>query len=136
MRTAASLAGRVRPFRDRSEAGAVLATKLTRYAHSPNVIVLGLARGGVPVAYEIARALGVPFDSYEVRKIGTPGHEELAMGAIASGGACYLNTDVIGALHVSRSRLEHAVTTEQHELERREKLTAPAGRGRLSAARR
>jgi len=110
------------PFHDRSEAGALLATKLAVYANDPNVVVLGLARGGVPVAFEIARALDVPLDSYEVRKIGTPGHEELAMGAIGSGGAYYLNTDVIGALHIPHQAIESVITTERHELARREKL--------------
>lgn len=109
-------------FRDRREAGMFLAKKLTAYANDPNVIVLGLSRGGIPVAYEVAQALGVQLDSYEVRKIGTPGHDELAMGAIGSGGAYYLNTDVIGALRISRDQIESVVTRERHELERREKL--------------
>ena len=113
---------RAKKFRDRREAGILLAKKLTAYANDPNVIVLGLPRGGIPVAYEIAQALGVPLDSYEVRKIGMPGHEELAMGAIGSGGIYYLNAEVIDALRISREQIESVVTRERHELERREKL--------------
>src|SRR6266545_1494297 len=85
-------------FRDRTEAGQRLATMLSAYAGTPDVLVLGLPRGGVPVAYEISRALGAPLDVFVVRKLGMPGHEELAMGAIASGGARVLNGDVIREL--------------------------------------
>lgn len=109
-------------FRDRREAGTLLAKKLTRYAHDPNAIVLGLPRGGVPVAYEIAQALGVPLDAFEVRKLGTPGHEELAMGAIGSGGVTYLNDRVIAGLRVSHEQIAAVVAREQRELERRERL--------------
>ena len=80
-----------RPYRDRTEAGRYLAKKLADYAGRPDVLVLALPRGGVPVAYEVARALGAPLDVFLVRKLGVPGHEELAMGAIASGGLVLLN---------------------------------------------
>src|SRR4051812_23469706 len=80
-----------RPYRDRTEAGRYLAGKLADYARRPDVLVLALPRGGVPVAYEVARALGAPLDVFLVRKLGVPGHEELALGAIASGGGGILN---------------------------------------------
>ena len=87
-------------FRDRTEAGRMLAGQLAAYADRPDVLVLALPRGGVPVAYEVARALDAPLDVFVVRKLGVPGHEELAMGAIASGGVCVLNDDVVeGAAH-------------------------------------
>src|SRR5258707_15440661 len=79
------------PFRDRREAGRLLAEKLAAYAHRPDVLVLALPRGGVPVAYEVARALGAPLDVFLVRKLGIPGYEELAMGAVATGGGGGLN---------------------------------------------
>jgi putative phosphoribosyl transferase len=88
------------PFRDRNEAGRLLARKLMAYAGRPDVLVLGLPRGGVPVAYEVARALEAPLDVCVVRKLGVPGREELAMGAIASGGAWVLNEDVIEDLSI------------------------------------
>jgi putative phosphoribosyl transferase len=109
-------------FRDRHQAGIVLARLLHVYARDANVVVLGLPRGGVPVAYEIARALDAPLYSYEVRKIGTPGHEELAMGAMGSGGAYHLNPEIIAALHISRQQIEDTVARERRELMRREKL--------------
>ena len=83
------------PFRDRSEAGRLLASKLAAYVNHPDVLVLALPRGGVPVAYEVARALGAPLDVFLVRKLGVPGHEELAMGAVATGGVRVLNDDVV-----------------------------------------
>ena len=89
------------PFRDRAEAGRYLAEKLVAYAGRPGVLVLALPRGGVPVGYEIARALNLPLDAFVVRKLGVPGHEELAMGAIASGGVIVLNDDVIRSLQLS-----------------------------------
>src|SRR5205085_10851085 len=99
---AASVDGRARSrgmmataFRDRTEAGQVLAEKLRAYAGRDDVIVLALPRGGVPVGFEVARALGAPLDVFVVRKLGVPGHEELAMGAIASGGGRVLNHDVV-----------------------------------------
>ena len=90
-----------RPFADRAEAGRVLAEKLAAYAGRSDVIVLGLPRGGVPVAFEVARALGAPLDVFLVRKLGAPGHEELAMGAIASGDVVVMNDEVIEALRIS-----------------------------------
>src|SRR5438132_2673980 len=87
-------------FRDRSEAGRFLAEKLAAYANRPDVLVLGLRRGGVPVAYEVARALHAPLDVFLVRKLGQPGHEEYAMGAVASGGVRVLNPEVVGGLHL------------------------------------
>src|SRR3989449_3771275 len=85
-------------FRDRSDAGRQLAAKLMAYADRPDVLVLALPRGGVPVAYEVARALDAPLDVFLVRKLGLPGQEELAMGAIATGGVRVLNEDVVRAL--------------------------------------
>src|SRR5712672_2348117 len=85
-------------FRDRREAGRVLAEKLAAYAGRDDLLVLALPRGGVPVAYEVARALGAPLDVFLVRKLGVPGREELAMGALASGGVRVLNRDVVRAL--------------------------------------
>lgn len=87
-------------FRDRSEAGHLLAEKLRTYASYPNVIVLALPRGGVPVGYEVARALGAPLDIFLVRKLGVPGYEELAMGAVASGGVRVLNDGVVQTLRI------------------------------------
>ena len=89
-----------RPFRDRTEAGRLLAAKLTAYANRPDVIVLALPRGGVPVAYEVARALNAPLDVFLVRKLGVPGYEELAMGAIATGGVRVLNDQLVGGLRI------------------------------------
>src|ERR1700716_2158654 len=87
-------------FHDRREAGRLLAAKLAAYANRRDVIVLALPRGGVPVAYEVARALRAPLDVFVVRKLGVPGHEELAMGAIASGNVRVLNDDVVRALRI------------------------------------
>jgi putative phosphoribosyl transferase len=109
-------------FRDRAGAGRVLASRLARYAGRSDVMVLGLPRGGVPVAYEVARALGAPLDVFLVRKLGLPGHEELAMGAIASGGIRLINEDVVAAYHVSDAQIAAVTETEQVELERRERL--------------
>jgi predicted phosphoribosyltransferase len=108
-------------FRDRIDAGQQLARKLTKYAHRPDVIVLALPRGGVPVGYEVARALHVPLDVFVVRKLGVPGHEELAMGAIASGGVRVLNDDVVGALGISAETVDAVAARESRELERRER---------------
>jgi predicted phosphoribosyltransferase len=107
-------------FADRRSAGRLLATRLSEFAGRRDVIVLGLPRGGVPVAYEIAVALRAPLDLCSVRKLGVPGHEELAMGAIASGGANALNYDVIGALGISREEMQRVAERESLELERRE----------------
>src|SRR4051812_7538677 len=90
-----------RVFRDRREAGRILAGLLGAYRGRDNVVVLGLARGGVPVAWEVAAALGVPVDAFIVRKLGAPNHEEFAMGALASGGRVVLNDDVVRAVRVS-----------------------------------
>src|ERR1700716_4255795 len=109
-------------FRNRSEAGRLLAAKLTAYANRPDVIVLALPRGGVPVAYEVARALEAPLDVFLVRKLGVPGHEEFAFGAIATGGIRAINQDVVQALGIPPSVVEAIVATEQQELERRERL--------------
>lgn len=109
------------PFRDRAEAGRRLARELSRYAGRSDVIVLALPRGGVPVAYEVARALGAPLDVLVVRKLGLPQHEELAMGAIASGGARLLSEDVIRVYGVSRDDIERVTATESRELTRRER---------------
>ena len=108
-------------FADRREAGRFLAEKLDAYADRPDVLVLALPRGGVPVAYEVARALHAPLDVFLVRKLGLPGHEELAMGAIASGGVIVLNEDVVGALGIPRDLIERVAAAEQQELERRER---------------
>ena len=107
-------------FRDRRDAGRQLASWLADYAHRPDVLVLALPRGGVPVAYEIARALEVPLDVALVRKLGVPGHEELAMGAIASGGVRVVDPEVIRAADVTPEELETVTTAERQELERRE----------------
>ena len=106
-------------FEDRTEAGRLLASQLTAYANRPDVIVLGLPRGGVPVAFEVAKALHVPLDIGLVRKLGVPGHKELAMGAIASGNVRVLNQDVIDWLGISDRVIDHVVAKEQEELERR-----------------
>lgn len=108
-------------FRDRVEAGEMLAGRLAGYRDRDNVIVLALPRGGVPVAHEVARALQVPFDVYVVRKLGVPGHEELAMGAIATGGVRQVNRDVVEALGIPASVIDAVAVTEQIELERRER---------------
>jgi putative phosphoribosyl transferase len=107
-------------FADRVEAGRLLAEQLRGYAGRPDVIVLALPRGGLPVAYEIATRLGVPLDIFLVRKLGAPGQPELAMGAIATGGARVLNDDVIRYLSVSPEVIDAVAVAEQIELERRE----------------
>lgn len=99
----------------------MLAKKLAAYSGRPDVIVLGLPRGGVPVAYEVAQALEAPLDVFVVRKLGVPGHEELAMGAIASGGVCVLNDDVVQGLRIPSRIIEAATDRELRELERRER---------------
>jgi len=109
-----------RAFPNRAEAGRLLAEKLSKYAGRNDVIVLGLPRGGVPVAYEVARALGVPLDVFIVRKLGVPGFEELAVGAIASGGVRVLNEDVMRALPNADEIVEAVTAKETAELERRE----------------
>jgi predicted phosphoribosyltransferase len=107
-------------FIDRADAGRILAEKLDKYAGRDNVIVLGLPRGGVPVAYEVAKRLRVPLDVFIVRKLGVPGFEELAAGAIASGGVRVLNEDVMRALPNANEIIESVTAMETKELERRE----------------
>jgi len=109
-------------FRDRSEAGADLAESLRHYQGRGDVVVLGLPRGGVPIASEVARRLKAPFDVFVVRKLGVPGHEELAMGAIASGGVRFSNRDVVESLGISETVIDSVALREQVELDRREHL--------------
>jgi putative phosphoribosyl transferase len=108
-------------FDDRRHAGAVLADLLERFKGDRNLIVLALPRGGVPVAHEVARALGAPLDIFLVRKLGLPGHRELAMGAIASGGVRVLNEAVIAAYGIPAAVIDNVARAEQDELERRER---------------
>lgn len=107
-------------FADRNDAGRQLAARLWHYAGRDDLLVLGLPRGGVPVAYQVAKALDAPLDVFIVRKLGVPGQEELAMGAIASDGVVVLNEDVIQALDISREMIEAVTAREQDELLRRE----------------
>jgi putative phosphoribosyl transferase len=108
-------------FRDRSEAGRLLARELDRYAGRDDVVVLALPRGGVPVGYEVAKVLGAPLDVFVVRKLGVPGHRELAMGALASGGALVLDEDLIRSLRIGKAEIEQTLAAELRELERRER---------------
>lgn len=108
------------PYEDRREAGRVLAGALAHYRGRPHLLVLALPRGGVPVAYEVARALKAPLDVFVVRKLGFPGHEEYAMGAIASGGVRVMNP--MPGMHVTPEEVAAAVAREQPELQRRERL--------------
>jgi putative phosphoribosyl transferase len=109
-------------FRDRSEAGRQLAARLAQYADRPDALVLALPRGGVPVGYEVARALHVPMDVFIVRKLGVPGHEELAMGAVATGGVRVLNDQVVRGLGIPDYVIDAVAGWEQQELERRARL--------------
>jgi putative phosphoribosyl transferase len=109
-------------FRDRDHAGQVLAEKLVQYRGRPDVVVLGLPRGGIPVAFQVSQFLLAPLDVFIVRKIGVPGHEELALGAIASGGGIALNHDVLAASRLGRKGLEALIKDEERELVRREIL--------------
>lgn len=109
-------------FKDRKEAGRILADKLSKYTNHPNAVVLALPRGGVPVAYEVAQELGLPLDVLIVRKLGVPNHEELAMGAIASGGVRFLNRSVIESLRILPETLEEVERREALELMRREAI--------------
>jgi putative phosphoribosyl transferase len=123
-------------FFNRAEAGRRLAEKLEKYAGRKDVIVLGLPRGGVPVAYEVAQRLSVPLDVFVVRKLGVPGFEELALGAIASGGVRVLNEDVVRALPNADQLVESVTAREMAEVERREQTyrdgrPAPDLRGRV-----
>jgi predicted phosphoribosyltransferase len=109
-------------FQDRAHAGRVLAARLAAYAGRPDVLVLALPRGGVPVAYEVARALHTPLDVFIVRKLGVPGREELAMGAIATGGVRVLNEEVVRALDIPADVIDATAQAERRELQRRERL--------------
>ena len=123
-------------FRDRTDAGRLLAQNLAAYKNGPAVLVLGLPRGGVPVAFEISRELNVPLDVFIVRKLGVPGHEELGMGAIATGGTRILHEQLIEELGISPNTIETVTRNEEKELERRETLyrddrPAPVIEGRI-----
>ena len=109
------------PFADRRQAGKELASRLQHYAGRPEIVVLALPRGGVPVAFEVAEALDVPLDIFLVRKLGLPGRLELAMGAIASGGICVLNDDVVRWYGVPERTIDAVARAEQVEVERRER---------------
>jgi putative phosphoribosyl transferase len=109
-------------YRDRTDAGQHLAAKLAKYANRPDVEVLALPRGGVPVAYEVAKQIGAPLDVFLVRKLGVPGYEELAMGAIASGGVRVVNEDVVRQLAIPDEVIDAVAAEEQRELDRRERL--------------
>lgn len=109
-------------YRDRYEAGRKLASSLAEYTERPDVIVLALPRGGVPVGYEVARSLGVPLDVFVVRKLGVPGQEEFAMGAIASGDVVVLDQKAINDLMIPRRVVESVIARERMELDRRERV--------------
>jgi predicted phosphoribosyltransferase len=109
------------PFQNRTHAGQHLAAKLAGYANRPDVLVLALPRGGVPVAFEVARRIHAPLDVFLVRKLGVPGHEELAMGAIGTGGVALLNHSVISLARVSQEQIEEVIAREKIELQRRER---------------
>jgi predicted phosphoribosyltransferase len=108
-------------FRNRVDAGRRLAAALSRYAGRADVVVLALPRGGVPIAFEVARALDAPLDVFVVRKLGVPGHEELAMGAIASGGARVVDAGLVRELRITERDIQGVADAEQRELERRER---------------
>jgi predicted phosphoribosyltransferase len=112
-------------FRDRTDAGRFLAKKLVRYKGRSDVLVLGLPRGGVPVAFEVAKYLEAPLDVFLVRKLGFPGHKEAAMGAIASGGIVVLNEELVRGLRVPDHILDNVIALERRELNRREKAYRP-----------
>src|SRR5438105_14437104 len=116
-------------FRDRTEAGQVLASKLTKYLDQVNTVILALPRGGVPVAYEIGKELGLPVDVFVVRKLGVPGQEELAMGAIATGDMRIINYEVVEQLGITQQTIDAVTNREHQELRRREQLY----RGRRTA---
>ncbi len=123
-------------FRNRQDAGQKLAERLTEYAGRDDVLILALPRGGVPVAFEVVRKLNAPLDVFLVRKLGVPGHEELAMGAIASGGVRVLNESVVDYLRIPKAAIDAVAEHEQRELERREKvyrddLPAPNVEGKI-----
>jgi len=109
-------------FRNRTDAGRQLAEKLAAYANRPDVLILALPRGGVPVAFELARAFGAPLDVFLVRKLGVPGYEELAMGAVATGGVRVLNDEIVRGLGISEHEIDAVVARELRELSRRDRL--------------
>jgi predicted phosphoribosyltransferase len=109
-------------FRNRTDAGRQLAEKLVAYADRPDVLVLALPRGGVPVGFEVGRGLGVPLDVFLVRKLGVPGYEELAMGAVATGGVRVLNDEIVRGLGISEHEIDAVVARELQELAHRERL--------------
>jgi predicted phosphoribosyltransferase len=112
----------MRPYKNRADAGRTLAQMLRpRYSGRSDLLILGLPRGGVPIAYEVAQTLNAPLDVFLVRKLGVPGHEELAFGAVASGGVRVLNKDVVSALHLPPESIEHVTRQETEELARRER---------------
>ena len=111
----------IRRFRDRVDAGRVLARQLERYRGRPDLLVLALPRGGVPVAFEVARELGAPLDVFVVRKLGMPGHEEYAIGAIASGGVRIINEEAIPTSGVTNAEIDAVTAEERLEVERRER---------------
>src|SRR5213592_1087626 len=124
-------------FRNRMHAGQVLAKMLQEYGNREDVVVLGLPRGGVPVAFEIAKALHAPLDVFLVRKLGVPGQEELAMGALASGGVRVLNPQIVQMLQIPQEEIEETVGRELAELNRREReyrddLPPPEVRGKVA----
>jgi putative phosphoribosyl transferase len=124
-------------FADRFHAGRFLAAHLRRYAHRPGVLVLGLPRGGVPVAFEVARALDAPLDVFVVRKLGVPGQEELAFGAVASGGVRVVSDELVRILLLSPETIKEISRAEERELARRERLyrgsrPAPSPAGRIA----
>ncbi|OUL33609.1 phosphoribosyl transferase [Nostoc sp. T09] len=110
-----------RKFHTRAEAGKMLARELTAYADCKDLLVLGLPRGGVPVAYEVAKILGAPLDICLVRKLGVPGHKELAMGAITAGGIQVLNYDVVSSLGITSQTIDQVTADELQELQRRDR---------------
>lgn len=118
------------PYRDRAEAGRLLAQHVAYLRDEPDLVVLGLPRGGVPVAFEVAKALRAPMDVFVVRKLGVPGHEELALGAVASGGDPVLNAGLVGDIGISDDAIAALIQSERHEIERQERLY---GRKRVDA---
>jgi putative phosphoribosyl transferase len=114
-------------FRNRAEAGRLLAARLENYSGRSGLLVLGLPRGGVPVAFEVAAKLHAPLDVFLVRKLGLPGHEELALGAVASGGVCFFNDSLLQSCHIPRRVLDEIIERERRELERRELAYRPGG---------
>jgi predicted phosphoribosyltransferase len=110
----------MKSFIDRYEAGKILAHELQEYKNKSNIIVLALPRGGVPVAYEVAKSLSAPLDVFIVRKLGVPGHEELAMGAIAMEGTVVFNDEIVNTINIPKTAIDQVIKTENEELKRRE----------------